>query len=395
MLANESIVNDIVLPVFAEDEFDREDNENDDAELNISNNIKIRDRKLFVHPYDYSIRSLKEQVEDGTLVLADDFQRRRVWDDTKASRLIESLLINVPIPVCYFAELEDSSCSVIDGQQRLTAIYRYLNDDFKLKSLKIRDDLNKLKFSQLGVVDQRSIKLRIIRCVVILKDSDPEIRFDVFDRLNSNSVKLNRQELRNSLYKGSLNNLVKDLSKNEIFKKLRRAKDVEKRMNDCEMILRFFAFYFNGDKYQGKLPKFLDDYLQSGMKFNSQTLERHREVFLKTIDVIYIVFGENSFRRYDPIDRTWKSAINRAVFDVMMLCFSRLTLESIEHKRDVIISEFKELFTDSNFEDAIASQPEKVDRMQSRLDLWRERLDRIGIPIERIIIGTADDEAIQ
>ncbi len=394
MLANESIVNDTVLPVFPEDEFDCENNENEDAELNISNSVKIRDRKLFVHPYDYSIRSLKEQVEDGTLVLADDFQRRRVWDDTKASRLIESLLINVPIPVCYFAELEDSSCSVIDGQQRLTAIYRYLNDDFKLKSLKIRNDLNKLKYSQLGIVDQRSIKLRIIRCVVILKDSDPEIRFDVFDRLNSNSVKLNRQELRNSLYKGSLNNLVKDLSKHETFKKLRRAKDVEKRMNDCEMILRFFAFYFNGAKYQGKLSKFLDDYLQLGMKFNSQILEQHREIFLKTIDVTHSIFGENSFRRYDPIEAVWKSAINRAVYDVVMLYFSRLSLESIEHKRDEIISEFTELFKDPNFEDAIASQPEKVTQMQSRLDLWRDRLEYIGIPLERIIIGMTAHETI-
>jgi hypothetical protein len=395
MLANESIVNDTdTLPVFSEDEFDRENNENEDTELEISTNVKIKDRKLFVHPYDYSIRSLKEQVEDGTLVLADDFQRRRVWDDTKASRLIESLLINVPIPVCYFAELEDSSCSVIDGQQRLTAIYRYLNDEFKLKSLKIRDDLNKLKFSQLGVVDQRSIKLRIIRCVVILKDSDPEIRFDVFDRLNSNSVKLNRQELRNSLYKGTLNNLVKELSKHEIFKKLRRAKDVEKRMNDCEMILRFFAFYFNGSKYQGKLSKFLDEYLQSGMKFNSQTLEQHREIFLKTIDIVHSIFGENSFRRYDPLEQIWKSAINRAVYDVVMLYFSRVSLETIETQRDAIVIEFKELFNNPSFEDAIASQPEKVNQMQSRLDLWRERLDRIGVPLERIIIGTAANETI-
>lgn len=395
MLANKSIVNDAdTLPVFSEDEFDRENNENEDTELEISSDIKIRDRKLFVHPYDYSIRSLKEQVEDGTLVLADDFQRRRVWDDTKASRLIESLLINVPIPVCYFAELEDSSCSVIDGQQRLTAIYRYLNDEFKLKSLKIRDDLNKLKFSQLGVVDQRSIKLRIIRCVVILKDSDPEIRFDVFDRLNSNSVKLNRQELRNSLYKGALNNLVKELSKNDTFKKLRRAEDVEKRMNDCEMILRFFAFYFNSSKYQGKLSKFLDEYLQSGMKFNSQILEQHRAIFLKTINIVHSIFGENSFRRYDPVERTWKSAINRAVYDVLMLYFSRVSLEAIETKHDAIALEFKELFNNPSFEDAIASQPEKVNQMQSRLDLWRERLDRIGIPLERIIIGTTANETI-
>lgn len=394
MLANSSIVNDTALPVFAEDEFDRENNENEDAELNISSSVKIRDRKLFVHPYDYSIRSLKEQVEDGTLVLADDFQRRRVWDDTKASRLIESLLINVPIPVCYFAELEDSSCSVIDGQQRLTAIYRYLNDDFKLKSLKIRDDLNKLKFSQLSIVDQRAIKLRIIRCVVILKDSDPEIRFDVFDRLNSNSVKLNRQELRNSLYKGSLNNLVKELSKHETFKKLRRAKDVEKRMNDCEMILRFFAFHFNGANYYGKLPKFLDDYLESGKKFDSETLEQHREIFLKTIDTVHNIFGENSFRRYDFNEQVWKSAINRAVYDVEMLYFSRLSLDSLKHKRDEIIKEFIEIFEDSRFENAIASQPEKVTQMQFRLDLWREKLEYIGIPVERIVIGKTAHETI-
>jgi uncharacterized protein with ParB-like and HNH nuclease domain len=394
MLANKSIVNDTVLPILIEDEFDGENKESEDAELDISNSIKTRDRKLFVHPYDYDIRSLKEQVEDGTLVLADDFQRRRVWDDTKASRLIESLLINVPIPVCYFAELEDSIYSVIDGQQRLTAIYRYLNDDFKLKSLKIRDDLNKLKFSQLSIVDQRAIKLRVIRCVVILKESDPEIRFDVFDRLNSNSVKLNRQELRNSLYKGLLNNLIKDLSKYETFKKLRRAKDVEKRMNDCEMILRFFALYFNGANYQGNLSKFLDDYLESGMKFNSAILEQHQEIFLKTINVTYSIFGENSFRRYDPTERTWKSAINRAVYDVEMLYFSRLSLELLEHKRDEIISEFTELFKNPKFEDAIASQPEKVTQMQSRLDLWRDKLEYIGIPLERIIIGTTALETI-
>lgn len=393
MVANESIAIEInssyLLP---EDKFDDIEADYEDLELDTSN-VRIQDRKLFVHTYDHSIRSLKEQVEEGTLLLADDFQRRRVWDDTKASRLIESLLINVPIPVCYLAELEDGICSVIDGQQRLTAIYRYLTDDFKLRSLKIRSDLNKLKFSQLGVVDRRNFNLRFIRCVVILKESDPKIRLHVFDRLNSNSVKLNRQELRNSLYRGNLNSLIKELSKNEIFKKLRRADDVEKRMNDCEMILRFFALHFNGNSYQGNLSNFLDNYLQSGIKFAPQILDEHRRIFLKTIEIVDIVFGEDAFRRYDATNNIWKTSINRAIYDILMLYFAKLNPEDAEQYKTAIINEFKELFNNLDFENSIAAQPEKLIQMQTRLDLWRDQLNRIGIPVERITVGTTLNEA--
>src|SRR5262245_45384375 len=105
--------------------------EEEDERLPLS--IAPADRKLVTHPYDFIVTSLKTQIDEGTLVLADKFQRRRVWDDAKASRLIESLMLNVPIPICYFAELENNTYSVIDGQQRLTAIYRFLNNEFALR----------------------------------------------------------------------------------------------------------------------------------------------------------------------------------------------------------------------------------------------------------------------
>jgi uncharacterized protein with ParB-like and HNH nuclease domain len=390
MLANEVTIQD--LPEFLEDEFDNETNSEElESEVQPIIDDSGKDRKLFTHPYDFIIRSLKDQVDDGTLVLADDFQRRRVWDDTKASRLIESLLINVPIPVCYFAELEDGSYSVIDGQQRLTAIYRYLNDKFKLRSLRIRSDLNKKKFSQLGISDRRSIQSRSIRCILIQKESHPEIRFDVFDRLNSNSVKLNRQELRNSLYKGDLNKLVKELSEDETFKKLRRSENVDKRMNDCEMILRFFAFYFDRPNYQGNLAKFLDNYLQSGMKMSSEVIHNHREIFLKTINDVDCVFGENSFRRYDPINDTWNKSLNRAIYDIVMLYFSAISSDIIQQKNNDILDEFKKIFNDEGFQEDITSFPEKIVRFQSRLDKWRTTLQGIGISVERIIIGMAHE----
>ena len=390
MMINESIVKE--LPEFAEDEFDREDND-EELELETSgiNTTSVRERKLITHPYDFIIRFLKDQVDEGSLVLAEDFQRRRVWDDTKASRLIESLVIGVPIPVCYFAELDDGNYSVIDGQQRLTAIYRYLNDDFKLKSLKVRTDLNHRKFSQLGVADRRSIESRSIRCIVVLKESHPEIKFEVFDRLNSNSAKLNRQELRNSLYKGNLNKLVKELSESKTFEKLRRSENVDKRMNDCELILRFFAFYFNGANYHSNLAKFLDDYLQTGKNFSSEILQQHREIFFKTIDNVDRVFGENSFRRYDPVTNTWVKSLNRAVYDLIMLYFAGLASDIIDREKDSIIDRFKQLFNNEQFQLSITSTPEKTVRLQSRLDQWRATLAEIDIPTVRIVIGTAHE----
>lgn len=390
MLANEVTIQD--LPEFLEDEFDNETNSEDiESEVQPIIDDSGKDRKLFTHPYDFIIRSLKDQVDDGTLVLADDFQRRRVWDDAKASRLIESLLINVPIPVCYFAELEDGSYSVIDGQQRLTAIYRYLNDKFKLRSLRIRADLNKKKFSQLGISDRRSIQSRSIRCILIQKESHPEIRFDVFDRLNSNSVKLNRQELRNSLYKGDLNKLIKELSENETFKKLRRSENVDKRMNDCEMILRFFAFYFDRVNYQGNLAKFFDNYLQAGRKMSSEVIHNHREIFLKTINDVDCVFGENSFRRYDPIHSTWNKSLNRAIYDIVMLYFAEIPSDIIQQKSNTILDEFKKIFNDEEFQEDITSFPEKIVRFQSRLDKWWTTLQGVGISAEKIIIGMAHE----
>ena len=387
MLANE--VTSQELPEFSEDEFDSETHSEElESEAQPIIDDSGKDRKLFTHPYDFIIRSLKDQVDDETLILADDFQRRRVWDDTKASRLIESLLINVPIPVCYFAELEDGSYSVIDGQQRLTAIYRYLTDEFKLRSLRIRSDLNKKKFSQLGISDRRSIQSRSIRCILIQKESHPEIRFDVFDRLNSNSVKLNRQELRNSLYKGELNKLIKELSENEIFKKLRRSQNVDKRMNDCEMILRFFAFYFDRVNYQGNLAKFLDNYLQAGRKMSSEVIHNHREIFLRAINDVDCVFGENSFRRYDPVNDIWNKSLNRAIYDIIMLYCAEIPSDIIQQKSSTILDEFKKIFNDEGFQEDITSFPEKIVRFQSRLDRWWTTLDKIGISAEKIIVGS-------
>ncbi|MGA0607672.1 GmrSD restriction endonuclease domain-containing protein [Phenylobacterium sp. VNQ135] len=282
-----------------------------------------RDRKLQTNPFDFIVSSINSQIEDGSIVLQDEFQRRRVWNDVKASRLIESLILNVPIPVCYFAEIEDGAYAVVDGQQRLTSIYRYLDNQFSLRGLKVRPDLNRKRFHQLPPADQRLIRARTIRCIVILKESHPDIRFDVFERLNTATVSLNRQELRNSTYRGNLNKLIVELCKNETFLRIRNAETPDKRMRDAELILRFLAFHFGGSEFRSGFTRHLDKYLDSGRKFDEATIASHREAFDETILKAYSVFADDAFRRVDA-DGTPENQINSAVFDAIMLTFARL-----------------------------------------------------------------------
>lgn len=163
--------------------------------------VPVRDRKVYTQPYDLVVHSLIEQISEGVIFLRPlserpAFQRRYVWDDTIASRLVESILLNVPIPPCYFSQNADFELDVIDGQQRIYSIYRYMNNQFALSGLEVLKELNGRRFHEMSITQQRQLDTHTLRCVVITNQSHPEIKFDVFQRLNTNTVPLNAQELR-------------------------------------------------------------------------------------------------------------------------------------------------------------------------------------------------------
>lgn len=380
MLDNNAYAPNEHLQELPEEEFEVEDEE-ELSEID----VPAKDRKLVTQPNDFIIRSLKDQVDDGTLILADNFQRRHVWDLAKSSRLIESLLLNVPIPVCYFAEL-DSGYSVIDGQQRLTAIYRFLNNEYSLRRLKVLPELNRKKFEDLDPVEQRSLQYRTIRCIVILKESHPHIKYDVFERLNSGFVPLNAQELRNSVYRGQLNDLIQELCEDEIFQKARNVSTIDKRMQDCELILRFFAFRFSASEYKGNLARFLDSYLEKGMDMTPEELTQHRQLFRKVVDDVYYVFENRAFRRY-TLDLGWERSINRAIYDAIMQYFALLDSKAIRSKKDELLEALKQLCQDPDFNEAISSSTKNKERIQTRLDKWREALLEIGLKVPNVTIG--------
>jgi hypothetical protein len=354
----------------------------DDADEEVARpelSIPAKDRKLITQPFDFIVGSLEEQIADGQLKLQDEFQRRQIWDEKKASRLIESLLLNVPIPVCYFAELTDGTYSVIDGQQRLTSVSRYISNLFALTGLRVRPELNKLRFSELEKADQRLIKTRTIRCIVIQQESHPDIRFDVFERLNQGGVKLTPQELRNSTYRGDLNTLIKTLCKNDQFQGIRKVEDVDARMGDAEMVLRFFAFHFAAKSYRGFFAPFLDKYLESKMVMSVSDVSVHETAFLETIDKADAVFGTNSFRQIAE-DGKFANQINRAIYDVVMLTFVHASKASLQSNKSELIAALKHLCTKSDdFKNAIGRATRDRARINRRVELWGDELRKLNI----------------
>lgn len=182
------------------------DDKNEDE--NLSSEIPKEQRILRTQAYDKSISDIVSMIKDGDVVLNPDYQRSYLWDNKKASLLVESILLNVPIPVIYVAEEDDSKWAVVDGLQRLNSLRRFFDNEFKLTGLEVLSELKGLQFSTLNPKAARLLKNGILRIILIFKESNPEIKYDIFMRLNRGSIKLSEQELRNCLYLGKLSFLI-------------------------------------------------------------------------------------------------------------------------------------------------------------------------------------------
>ena len=197
-------------------------------------------RKVYTEQGDPEIESLYRKWKDGDLDIQPDFQRGFVWDIIKASRLIESILLDIPLPVIYLSQEKDDRECVIDGQQRLTAFFSYIDGklpdprlpfgkDFKLNSLNVFTELIGKYFKDLPKELQKKIRYYKIRTITFRKESEQDLKFEVFERLNTGSVSLNDQELRNCIYRGKYNDLLWELSEDKTFRELLGIKKPEKK----------------------------------------------------------------------------------------------------------------------------------------------------------------------
>lgn len=286
--------------------------------------IPPEQRKLHTETYDFTVETIADKLNNKSVFIP-EYQRRYVWSEPQASRLIESLIIQCPIPVIYLNQEPDERLSVIDGNQRLTSIHRYLNNEFPLKGLTAYPELEGNRFHQLDSRIQRHIINRTLRCIVILKDTHPQVKFDVFERLNTGAVKLTPQELRHGLYFGDTTNLATETAKKTSFASIIDIKS-DKRMKAEELILRFWALSENFSNYKKPLSGFINRFTDENRAISEAKKDELRDAFSKTLAKVVDLFDDFAFKIFDQNLKV-ESSFNSALYDAEMIAVFQLSKE--------------------------------------------------------------------
>ena len=358
--------------------------ENEDEDVDLSGR-----KKIDFTGKDSEIAGLYRQYQKGRLLIQPDYQRKYVWDTKKASLLIESILMNIPIPIVYLAATKNDKINVIDGQQRLTSIFSFLDGkfpngkEFKLTGMKVLTELKGKRFNEIDEGLQNKIYDYSIRTITFSADSDPDLQYEIFARLNTGSVSLNSQELRNCVYRGEFNELIKDLASDREYLALLGLVEPHKRMTDVELVLRFISFYEKTYiNYKSPIKVFLNDTMRDFENINDAKKKKLQGAFRTAVTNLTSLLGENSFRRYKFIngkEGVWeKSRINVALFDVLMDSMARIDTTVLMRHLDAVKEAFIDLMvSNQEFIDSIMINTSDTSVVVKRFKIWNEVLDGI------------------
>lgn len=314
-----------------------------------SNETPFDAEKIRIEQRMLSLKYMKELIDSNYLNLSPDFQRNKVWKETKRkSLLIESLMLRIPIPAFYFYEDEDSLLNVIDGLQRLNTINDFLNDRFRLKNLQYLQEVCGGKtFSELDNKYKTRIYMTQFSVNVIDARTPSQVKYDLFRRINTGGVPLNSQEIRNSIAKPHVRKFLKRLANSQEFLLATDNGVNDVRMSAQELVLRFIAFYlaYNFDShelkyYKSDLELFIDKAFEKVNKMSIQELDEMENEFIFAMSNVYKLFGKFSFRKYDKVDQEngykRKKLVNKSLFTSLSVILSQYEIDDIESRKDIL-----------------------------------------------------------
>ena len=315
--------------------------------------------KIKVRTTGILVEQLVLRIKHGEIDLSPEFQRSFVWKTERQSRLIESLLLRIPIPVFYVSADDKENWSVVDGVQRITTFGAYMNDKFRLNKLEYLYKFDDLPYSKLPRPMQRRINETQLIVNVIEPGTPEDVKFNIFRRINTGGITLNGQEIRNALHHDPVRSYLKKLAATEEFLKATDYSIRAQRMADRECVLRFLAFYI--DPWEEYDANDLDGHLSGTMiKINEMTPAQRNaiaEVFKKSMRAARNLFGPDAFRkRYTPSDP--RRPVSKALFEAWSVQLARCSPEQISrlvNKRKEVIDRFISLMNnDPEFEKAIS-----------------------------------------
>lgn len=319
------------------------------------------------------------------IILDSDFQREAVWKIKQKSELIESVLMGLPIPIMYLYEDKFANLVVVDGRQRLTAFFEFLDEKYELTGLKILKNLNGKKFSNLDPVYQSKLEDYQLITQIIKPPTPDSVIFNVFDRVNRGGTSLNNQEMRNALYQGNSTKLLDVIAKSEIFKEATGKSLQAKRMKDKYLILRALAFWLWSDKrlvnkkdeqieYRGDIDELLGKTMEYLNFISEIQLQEINNKFNQAMVNSIRILGEDAFRLKNLNDKR-KSPINMNVFEsivyVMIVLDKKIGLDNL------IKEKYFELITDNDFLDNIANHRDSANKYEKRKDIIKTKFKEV------------------
>jgi len=353
-----------------------------DSDTEITSPFSTKDIK--VTNQVVSLDSLVDMLTHEDIDLNPDFQRNPdLWDKTKMSRLIESILLKLPLPIFYFDVSNPDKWIVVDGLQRLSTIKSFIvNKSFKLRKLEFLDELNGKSYDELDRSLKRVISQTQINTYQIEAQTPKEVRYSIFHRINTGGLTLNAQEIRQALnQEGDGITFLKEITEEEIFKKVVGLKS--NRMLDRELILRFLAFKlptYNGFNYN-HMGEFLDKSMESLDKIKDrELLHQLKKEFLETLEFSEKILGQgHRFSRSIANSKKTKS-LNRSLFDVITVCFSEIkSKENFLAKQELFLTKFIELLEDeqSEFTKAITEGTSSKSAIESRFKIMTQLIEDV------------------
>jgi hypothetical protein len=327
----------------------------------------------------FSLRNILDQIDEGSLELAPDFQRGKVWRQDQKSLLVESLLLQIPLPAFYFAEDNDGAFHVVDGLQRLSTLHAFVRGDgFPLKSLEYLDAAEGRRFSDLAVQWQRRIYNTQLTINVIDPKTPTDVMYDIFKRINTGGTPLNAQEIRHCMGKPRGREILKRMTHTREFSDATNNLTDHIRMNDREMALRFTAFHLLGlDEYvkNPAMENFLmraTHLLDDPERLADAQVEALEDTFSRAMANAYLIFGEHSFRKW-PIWSSARSPINRALFETWSIALASFSRDDLMHRREGIVNAARNRMADDvHYLNAITSSTSDRNRVSYRFQAATE-----------------------
>lgn len=314
---------------------------------------------------DFPVESIVRRIETGDIYVP-DFQRKYIWNSIEASRFIESLLLGLPVPGVFLAKDLDGRHMIIDGQQRLLSIYNYVTECFILKG--IGAIFSGMKYSNLPEEYKYRLMDSIIHATIIRQDNqnyENSSIFHIFERLNTGGKQLEPQEIRNCMYPGEFQRLLSEINEIELWRSIYGPQSL--RYKDQELILRFFALYFDSESYSPPMKSFLNRFMGMNRKLDKLDAFKAKELFIDTLKVLQEAVGEKLFRP--------SKNFNAAIFDAITFGLAKRLERGRINDLGKVRNIYEQLLDDEHFKSVSSSSTASSSNLRARIEISRQAFE--------------------